>query len=314
MTSVQDRLAARRPNNPWVVVIGTVVMIAIGLALMASIINIWPSVEASATTSTAGNTASEHATRTVRLLFGTVSVKVSPSTALILLVMIVGALGSLIQAATSFADFIGNRRFYSSWVVWYLLRLIVGMLLALLLYFAFRGGLFSGDAPPTSVNPYGVAALAGLAGLFSKQATDKLREVFETMFRVSEKAGDSQREDDLIKTTPAAKSAPAASTVNPAPEVSTIQPNQVPVGSGPIALHVFGENFVNGSSVVVDGSDYHTTFVSAQQLDADLPGELFAREASLQVTVHTAPPGGGESHPPKVLEVLIDPAVSSTTT
>jgi hypothetical protein len=33
------------------------------------------------------------------------------------------------------------------------------------------------------LSPYGVAAVAGLAGLFSKQATDKLREVFETLFK-----------------------------------------------------------------------------------------------------------------------------------
>jgi hypothetical protein len=33
------------------------------------------------------------------------------------------------------------------------------------------------------LSPYGVAAIAGLAGLFSKQATDKLREVFENLFK-----------------------------------------------------------------------------------------------------------------------------------
>ena len=103
----------------------------------------------------------------------------------IALVVIAGALGSLIHATTSFADYVGNRRFHSSWTAWYMVRLIVGTALALLLYFAFRGGFFSGSAQSNAVNPYGIAALAGLAGLFSKQATDKLREVFETLFRVS---------------------------------------------------------------------------------------------------------------------------------
>jgi hypothetical protein len=48
---------------------------------------------------------------------------------------------------------------------------------------AVRGGLLAAQASADAVNPYGVAALAGLVGMFSKQATDKLREVFDTLFR-----------------------------------------------------------------------------------------------------------------------------------
>jgi hypothetical protein len=33
------------------------------------------------------------------------------------------------------------------------------------------------------VNPYGMVALAGLVGMFTKQATDKLSEVFSTLFK-----------------------------------------------------------------------------------------------------------------------------------
>jgi len=33
------------------------------------------------------------------------------------------------------------------------------------------------------LSPYGITALAGLTGMFSKQATDKLREVFDDFFR-----------------------------------------------------------------------------------------------------------------------------------
>jgi len=46
-----------------------------------------------------------------------------------------------------------------------------------------RGGLIGGSTGADALSPYGVAAIAGLAGLFSKQATDKLREVFENLFR-----------------------------------------------------------------------------------------------------------------------------------
>ncbi|MFZ0705819.1 MAG: hypothetical protein WAM71_09480 [Candidatus Korobacteraceae bacterium] len=101
----------------------------------------------------------------------------------LLIVIVVGALGSYIHAATSFADFIGNRTFVKSWSWWYLLRPFIGVALAILVYFGVRGGLVSASTGADSLSPYGVAAIAGLAGLCSRQATDKLREVFETLFK-----------------------------------------------------------------------------------------------------------------------------------
>ena len=52
--------------------------------------------------------------------------------------------------------------------------------------FAARGGLVSGNAGATDLSPYGIGALAGLAGMFSKQATDELREVFENLFKTTD--------------------------------------------------------------------------------------------------------------------------------
>ena len=101
----------------------------------------------------------------------------------LLIVVLVGALGSYIHAATSFVDYLGNRKFVKSWTWWYLLRPFIGVALAILVYFAVRGGLISASTGAGSLSPYGVAAIAGLAGLFSRQATDKLREVFETLFK-----------------------------------------------------------------------------------------------------------------------------------
>jgi hypothetical protein len=55
-----------------------------------------------------------------------------------------------------------------------------------MVYFAARGGLVSGNAGATDLSPFGIGALAGLAGMFSKQATDKLREVFENLFKTTD--------------------------------------------------------------------------------------------------------------------------------
>lgn len=99
------------------------------------------------------------------------------------LVALVGALGSYIHLATSFADYLGNRQFVKSWEWWYGLRPFIGAALAVIVYFAARGGLVSGTTGAESLSPYGICALAGLTGMFSKQATDKLREVFENLFK-----------------------------------------------------------------------------------------------------------------------------------
>ena len=91
-------------------------------------------------------------------------------------------------------DFVGNRRFVGSWTWWYLLRPFIGVALALLIYFAVRGGLIAASTGAGGLSPYGVAAIAGMAGLFSKQATDKLREVFETLFKTDHPP---ERDDQL---------------------------------------------------------------------------------------------------------------------
>ncbi len=101
------------------------------------------------------------------------------------LVAIVGALGAFIHLATSFTEFLGNRTFIASWKWWYGLRPFIGSALALMVYFAARGGLIAGTGAAKDLSPYGIAALAGLAGMFSKQATDKLREVFENLFKTT---------------------------------------------------------------------------------------------------------------------------------
>jgi hypothetical protein len=53
-------------------------------------------------------------------------------------------------------------------------------------------------------NPYGTAAVAGLVGIFSKQATDKLEEVFTNLFRTEPGKGDDERRNKLHDAVPVA--------------------------------------------------------------------------------------------------------------
>ncbi len=70
------------------------------------------------------------------------------------------------------------------------MRPFIGTALAVIVYFVVQGGLIAGTSGAGSLSPYGVAAIAGLAGMFSKQATDKLREVFENLFRTENHRAD----------------------------------------------------------------------------------------------------------------------------
>ena len=60
-----------------------------------------------------------------------------------------------------------------------------------------RGGLLSVQSDAADFNPYGTAAVAGLVGIFSKQATDKLEEVFTNLFRTEPGKGDDERRNKL---------------------------------------------------------------------------------------------------------------------
>ena len=113
---------------------------------------------------------------------------------LLLLAVVAGALGSYIHAIKSLADFLGNRTAKTSWFYFYAIRPFLGAALALLFYAVIRGGFMAGTpADANAVNPYGVIAVCGLVGMFSDRASQKLSEIFETMF-----GPDDARKDKLV--------------------------------------------------------------------------------------------------------------------
>jgi magnesium-transporting ATPase (P-type) len=164
-----------------------VYFIVLGVLIVYLLIQMWP-LSGQSGTATAASTPEI-------TLFGNF-IKFSPSNEVryMLTVALAGALGSYVHAVTSFTSYVGNRRFKSSWSWWYILRPLIGMALALIFYFVIRGGLFSTNAEIDDVSPYGIAAVAGLVGMFSKQAADKLKDLFDSLFVSKE---DERREDKL---------------------------------------------------------------------------------------------------------------------
>lgn len=212
---------------------------------------------------------------------------------LLLLVMLVGAIGSYVHATSSFVDYLGNRTLISSWVWWYLLRPFIGMMLALVFYFVFRGGFVtagvggpSDDAtrdPARFINPFGIAAMAALVGMFSKVASDKLNEVFTTLFRPAPGQGDAKRGDKL-----------GSSLV---PAVTSISPASVKKGDKNVSITIKGANFTDKSAVTFNNKPRTAKFVDATELNLPLQEADTATAGTFEITVTNPPPGGGAAKP-----------------
>jgi hypothetical protein len=263
------------------------VLLVVGFLLLYSVVVVWPAMTAAAAVPATGAAATSTTIDWLGL-----SYTPSPDSAQLLVVILLGAIGSFLHAAVSFGDYVGNRRLGASWVWWYLLRLFVGASLAVLFYFAIRGGFFAATTTSSDVNPYGIAALAGLVGLFSKQASDKLKELFDTLFKVEAGYGDSARGDSID---------------NPAPTLAAARPPQV-TDDG-VLISLIGTGFLARSVVqptTADGAVLKRTVkpVTPEQLDVTLEASDVQSGVTVTFTVSNPAPGGGESDP---LEVRIDP-------
>lgn len=252
------------------------VLLLLGAGLIVALFSIWPLVEPMRTP--------EAVSDRVWSVLWAFDWVVSRDTALLLLVVVVSMLGSFVHVATSFATYAGNRRLYSSWVWWYVLRASIGAGLALILYFVVRGGLFSGSATSESLNPYGIAAIAGLTGLFSKQATDKLREVFDTVLSTS---GDADRADKATHT---------------APQLDSVVPNTTPAMKMSLSVALFGHGFLAQSVVrlrrvqAAEGSrEVPIVRVTDRAAHVVIPADMVSSAGDIEIVVENPEPGGGES-------------------
>lgn len=198
---------------------------------------------------------------------------------LVMLAVAAGIAGSFLHAAQSLSTFVGNKDFKSSWVLWYYLRPLVGGILGMTVYFAFRAGLVSGT---NSVNPYGVVALGMLGGWFSKTTTDKLQEVFEILLKTDQ---DRKRKDKLES--------------HERPVIDRIEPE--PVTADVEKLTIRGHHFGANATAEFDGDDVPTEVVSDTQLQVNLK-ELVSRPSAttISVTVRNTDPDTRPSKPQSV--------------
>jgi hypothetical protein len=168
--------------SPPCAVAMTIYLVILSILLMYAIFQFWPA-----------QISSKGAIRPVE--FFNLKIAVSVELRLLAVVVFAGALGGQIHALRSFASYVGNRKLKASWLVGYFLMPFVAASLALVFYFVIRAGFFTANTTTQSMNVYGFAGLAGLVGLFSTMAVNKLRRMAIELLGPLEKEEDRLRED-----------------------------------------------------------------------------------------------------------------------
>jgi hypothetical protein len=275
------------------VVTGTLLALA-ALLVLYVLIQVWPPAPppplAGATTPTTGPTATTAPTTTVPAgeaatattvvvqaapnppirLFGA-RLEVDREARLFIVVALAGALGGLVYALRSLTWYAGNRNLKYSWMMTYYLQPIVGAGLATITYVVLRGGLVvvTTQASPDVVNPFGFAAFGALVGLFSAQAAEWLKRIFEQVF------------------TPAPKGKDPAIEVR----ITDVKPEQGPVGTEVVLT---GTGLADVQRVTFGGVEApNLRKVSATELRVTVPDGA----VDGLITVHT-PAGAADSPRP----------------
>jgi hypothetical protein len=168
----EDKERGESYMPPWAITFIVLAMLAMAVVALYGLWAFWPS-EAPAKKAPA-------LSKTVHF-FG-YHRHMSRESLFFVMVAFAGALGSALHGLRSLVDYIGERELRWSWGPFYLVRPVIGALLATLLYVVLRAGLFSPSSSSQQTSPYGFAAVASLAGLFNDQAIEKLKSVAEELF------------------------------------------------------------------------------------------------------------------------------------
>lgn len=114
--------------------------------------------------------------------FWLIEIELVEESRLVMMMAIIGGIGSIVYAMNSFVEYVGNIKFYAQWFPFYLSKPFIGAGLAVIFYFFVRGGFFSVDTVASDLDEGGFLALAGLIGLFSNKALAKLEEISNAIF------------------------------------------------------------------------------------------------------------------------------------
>ena len=225
-------------------------------------------------------------------IFGTFEFSPSDEQRLLLLVVVMAALGIHVMSAASSAAALKKGLMTQQWVVTSVLRIPIGVGLAVIVYFALRAALISSDASFSSVNASGFAAVAGLVGLMSSRVSDSLEELAHKSF------GSVHLHWWFRRKHP-----------NPVPRVVRVHPTDFVAGGDETLMSVMGQGFVSDSKVSYRGKEIPTTLISPDQLTVRITkADIAAPDPKAELIVVNPPPGGGSS--PNPVTVSVNPKAS----
>jgi hypothetical protein len=184
---------------------------------------------------------------------------------LLLLAILAGGLGSFIHSLKSFGDFVGNRTLTASWFWWYITRPFLGAALAVVFYAVLRGGFMAGTAADAkAVNPFGVIAVGALVGMFADKASDKLADVFDTLFK-----GADNRAGKLA-----------------APIIDSLDPATIVHGTNPAPnLRIIGDRLSTVTQVKFGSNLHDHGAVSQKEVVVPLTAQDIANPGTIKVSV-----------------------------
>lgn len=260
----------------WAGVTGTLLALAAILVLYV-MVAVWPAqppppVAAATTPATTAPPAGETTTATTIAvqtapnppvhLFGG-SFKFEREARLFLVVALAGALGGLVYSLRSLAWYAGNRNLKYSWLLTYPLQPVVSAALATITYVVARGGLIVVTTQTSSdvVNPFGFAAIGALVGLFSSQAAEWLKRIFEQVFTAAMKGKDA------------------------AVEITTFTPEEAAEGE---TVTITGTGFAGVQSVTFGGVEATLTQASDTELKVTVPKDAKAGPITVRTPAGTA--------------------------
>ncbi len=197
---------------------------------------------------------------TIYFFAGRFHASVYAETRLLLIVMLAGALGSLMHSLRSLYWYTGNRKMVWSWAAFYMLLPFTGAILATIFYFVVRGGFFSPQASFENTSPFGFAALSALVGLFSPQATLKLKDIAETIFTKPGAGADTQTQGAATPSQ-AAQTDPAITAINPA-SGST---------AGAVKVTIEGTGFASNPTVLIGNLAATVISATSTTIEATTP-------------------------------------------
>ena len=163
--SVRAKPTASPTSMPvWVALCVATVLIASLLAAAIGLFTVWP---VAAVLARPGGAA----TRTLNMLW--FHVTLTDQTSLLLLAGCAGAAGGAVHALSVLAVRIASQSTTARWSLWYLINPVNAFVLSLLIVAAINGGLLNTNST-SAISLYGVVAIAGTAGLFTKRVLSLL--------------------------------------------------------------------------------------------------------------------------------------------